>query len=434
MKQEEISKLELRINHPKAHQNWSKKLNEKWLNSPSGEDYYILKDGSLFKYSGRLIKLLNSQDELVAKLDPSYFYNLQKFNPGNFSRSGYALHSYQAIQKKYQEYITKFLNRDSEDVDQQLKLLNDLFIISGDDYDSFVIKFDAVLHELKPDHNNKKLKLTEYLANNFNIILAYQDSGNYAFIPIQGKVKELKAENTSFAEIFFSHRYENFDYKYIESNLKAPETLNPTGTILGYSLSVEYNDRLVENCAIINNNHINKIGADTENVIINELAHKNLKRIFKDADNILGINHNFFNHYKFKFIENNKQFNELMSDIASMSFNEEAATIRILIGVAKGINSANYHASHTISKNSLNAYLASKNLSTHHIDKIWQEMKTWDFKEFKAKFNSYPEPQQSNIQFNEFILLLEDQMLEIGNELMEYLEKNYAEYLFLENL
>ncbi|NQY79933.1 MAG: hypothetical protein HRT47_06445 [Candidatus Caenarcaniphilales bacterium] len=429
---EEIYNLKLKINDPKAHQNWSGLLNEKWLVSNANEDYYITKDGSLYKYSGTESKLLNAKDDLTAKLDTSYFNNLRKFFPENYTRSGYSLHSYQAIPSEYLSYTKQLLESNNQDT--QLEKLNKLFQISQDGYHNFIIKFDAVLHEIDPEHNNEEQKITEYLANKYGLMLAYTDSGAYQFIKTNDAVQEFTPCNNVFADILFSQRKANFDNHYIESSLEEP-TITEGGTVLGYSLSVEYNDRLVENCAIINPKHIKKIGADRDNVIMNELAHKNLKQIFKDADHTLGQNYNFFKESTFsKFIENNKQFNELMSDIASISCNEESAATRMLLGVARGINSKNYHASHTITKDSINSYFSNKGIEDNKVSNFWSNIKEWDFKNFKTKFNESALAQNHQLNFNEFVLLLEDKMLDIGKDIMNHIEKNYSDYLFLENL
>ena len=195
----------------------------------------------------------------------------------------------------------------------------------------------------------------------------------------------------------------------------------------------------IENSAVIDSNVIQKYENDNFELvknatILNELAHKNIKKIFENPEKFT-TDINFFNNVSsyspLSTINNNQEFNEFMSDYASTTIDRKGSTRSLLMRSSAGFDNEAYHATNSYTETIFKQYLGSKGVDETEADNFYINLKDMDIFNFESNFNQFATDNNlgNNINFNDFSNEYATKMRELAEMMMEYLRDNKASEL-----
>ena len=328
------------------------------------------------------------------------------------------------------------INQDKTDVDGNMILFSNMYE-GGSLYD-FMNNLAISLEE-KSSYDGS-IPISEFIA----IEYGFTFSANFrsGFEPMLDKVREVTdftPTNTEFAEVLLgSTNKDKFDYRYIDLD-SSNDQINGYSQF-GYSwLVLNGEGNPIENSAVIDSNVIQKYENDNFELvknatILNELAHKNIKKIFENPEKFT-TDINFFNNVSsyspLSTINNNQEFNEFMSDYASTTIDRKGSTRSLLMRSSAGFDNEAYHATNSYTETIFKQYLGSKGVDETEADNFYINLKDMDIFNFESNFNQFATDNNlgNNINFNDFSNEYATKMRELAEMMMEYLRDNKASEL-----
>ncbi|NQY79358.1 MAG: hypothetical protein HRT47_03490 [Candidatus Caenarcaniphilales bacterium] len=304
------------------------------------------------------------------------------------------------------------------------------------------IEFMNKLTKTLEERSGERIEsLADFLADKFGVIYSgeprHLNASNLKFIEVKG-LELYQPNNDDFAQILFGSDAElRFDYNYIDTLQTSPP--EATRFSFGKAFNISSGDRLIDNFATVNSNVIETHQGSLESTIMNELAHKNLLDLFENPK-YLNASFNFFRgddetNTKYKWIDNNNQFNEFMSDVASITVDPKFKTMQMIKNAAFDVNRRGYEASHEYIEKTFNEQFPSIFNSDigSPAETLFKEAKLWDNDEFETKFNEFIQDYDPglNLNFNNFTEILKQAMTTDANDLMDHLRDNHSDKLNL---